>query len=683
MQRITLLAGLDAFRGYGLHLIEIVRALERRGIKPSIRAIQNNDGAMGSTVPTDVRKHLVTGVQPEPWEILLAPPVHAPTPGKKTCYLTMWESDELPVDYVNYVNAAEIVVVPSRFCAETFHRSGVKRPIYIVPLGVNTDVFKYRRMDMSGPTKFFAAGRTAHGRERKGLDAVIWSFLAAFPYDDGVRLLVKCHQDCQLPFISDPRVTLWREHQTDNVLAHTLGEATCFVSGATGEGWGLWQHQAMAVGRPVIAAVYGGLREFMGLGNCYPVDYLERPTNEGWCGKWACPDLGSMVEQMRWVHGNRQDAADVGRRAWQTVMDLTWERHCDELFYILGLQGALTQTEGVFFLPSLIQGDHNPRTAPSIPEQCRARGWKCEVMQVEKDPGKAVFNPTVAKDEDTGEVWIARHSDTTDGNRWNSKLVHLFPQVMYTEKALALTPPAEKGGPIQFLYEDIDIPISDGENIEDPRALFAGEQFAVSFTRCVGGKPPTQEIAFIDINWKITEVWHPRIGHNGTDVTNATYPEKNWVWFNHEGDWHVIYWLEPMQVYRVESGKPVGRWETNKFNPQWAHGIRHGGGSPTRIGDEYFGFCHSLMPWFSRNRSRYFISAYAFEAKPPFAMTRMARVPLLASEDIWRDNPCSCVICGGAILRNGVWTLAIGAKDEECIRVEIPHVDVLKTLDAV
>ena len=54
---------------------------------------------------------------------------------------TMMETRRLHPDYVIRCNCADEIVVPSRWCAEIFKESGVKRQISVVPLGVDTEIY--------------------------------------------------------------------------------------------------------------------------------------------------------------------------------------------------------------------------------------------------------------------------------------------------------------------------------------------------------------------------------------------------------------------------------------------------------------------------------------------------------------------------------------------------------------
>ncbi len=644
--RLTLIGEVNSLTGYGQHLIHTFRYLQNRGIHVSVRAISQTE-QHGAQVPGDIKEHLVHTRQPEEWELLIAPPHHVPTPGRKTVFFTMWESTRFPGPFVENTKKAETVIVPCEWNRECLRSSGVDRPIHIVPLGFDPAVFFKRPMPPELPVVFGAAGRTAHGRDRKGLDGVIRAFRAAFPYDEHVRLRIKCHPDCTLPEFNDKRIEVTRAHLPPARVADWLAGCHAFVSAATAEGWGLWQLQAMAIGRPVIAAVYGGLTEFMNEQNSLPLAYREGNCSENWDGLWALPDLEDMIRRMLAVHSDCLGATELGDIASRSVQHLTWDKSGDKLYYALQRSGALP-------FPTFCSRDGMRTT--SVIEQCNKNGWPVQKLEFETRKDEVIFNPSVVDLPDFGPTWFHRRSTCVGGlDRTESSIFSCCDQPFT---------PLECRSPIA-------LPGFPDDTFEDPRAIVHDGGVALSYTRVIKGSHPRQEIAFLDRNMKPTGGWCVPFGNN------CTRSEKNWVWFNHEGVWHFIHWLEPMRVVRVENGVAVKVYETNFHHKEWRYGVKHGGAPPTRIRDEYWSFCHSLLPWFGRDRSRYYIHAYAFKAAPPFNLTRISLVRLLESEDDVTASPCSCVIVGGAMFDGDTWTLAVGARDEQSLKIKIPHKDVL------
>lgn len=350
MKRLTLVASIDNISGYGLHAIQIARDLERlAGVHVAIRPITQK-AMFGVQIPPDIRQRFVNGPQPEPWEIVLSPPFFRPTPGKRTAYFTMWESTRIPPASADLLNRAEVVILPSSWGASCFSAAGVERTMRLVPLGIDTDVYHFRAKELaSEPARqgasvvFGTAGRMAHGGVRKGINEVIGLFQKAFPSEPDVLLRVKVHPDCQVDHPGDPRVEIKQAHLSDDQLADWFSGLDAFVSGARGEGWGLMQQQAMAVGRPVVCARFGGLAEFVTTGNSFCVPYAMGPAENAYkgCGHWALPDDQGFIDAMRAIYHEPHLAAVRGAQASRDVAHLSWENSNRQLVAVLEEFGAI------------------------------------------------------------------------------------------------------------------------------------------------------------------------------------------------------------------------------------------------------------------------------------------------------------------------------------------------------
>lgn len=343
MNRLTLLAPVNHYTGYGLHTIQIARDIERlSGAYVSVRATSTSE-AFGATIPADIRQRLVSGPQPEHWELLLHPPNFLPTPDKLTAYFTMWEATRLPPGGVNLLNRAEVVFTPSQWNASCFSACGVERPIRVVPLGINTGVFHYRPWPEPEPFVFGTAGRMAHGGVRKGINEVIDAFQAAFPCERDVRLKVKCWPDCPVKAVQDARIQITAAYLGEPQLADWFAGIHVFVSAARSEGWGLMQHQAMAVGRPVMSVDFGGVREFFRPELGYALPYELKPAQKGYagCGHWAQPSFDGLVESFRRAYEHRSEALEKGARSAAAVEGTDWSQANAVLVERLREVGAL------------------------------------------------------------------------------------------------------------------------------------------------------------------------------------------------------------------------------------------------------------------------------------------------------------------------------------------------------
>jgi glycosyltransferase involved in cell wall biosynthesis len=73
-------------------------------------------------------------------------PAHrfVPVPGKVNVLYSCWEVEAMAPEYAERMNRADIHVTPAEFSARTFRRYCPHKPVYVVPLGVDLDVYKYR-----------------------------------------------------------------------------------------------------------------------------------------------------------------------------------------------------------------------------------------------------------------------------------------------------------------------------------------------------------------------------------------------------------------------------------------------------------------------------------------------------------------------------------------------------------
>lgn len=242
----------------------------------------------------------------------------------------------------------------------------------------------------------------------------------------------------------------------------------------------------------------------------------------------------------------------------------------------------------------------------------------------------------------------------------------------------------------------ISMPGSESEHFEDPRCTVHDNTLWISACNFLVMGPNNsrwtgahQVICKVSNEWAGTERFDPVYGKNGPGLqANIGHPdnprdihEKNWLWFSHEGDLHMIYRAVPHEVSKwTNDVKFTGEeWKTEPVVNPWRFGELRGGCNPVRVGNEYWTFFHSSLPWDGKKR-QYYMGAYSFEAKPPFRMLRMTPRPLLAGStlDEWLPGKPPCVFPCGAIIRNGRWLVVGGSNDLSCFWYEIPHADLEK-----
>lgn len=263
--------------------------------------------------------------------------------GKRFIGYTVWETDGLPEHWPDILNKVDRILVPCRANAELVARSGVTRPVHVVPhirrndltpLATEDGVVLRQRMRI--PADHFVFYTIAVWNARKAVAELIDAFTRAFSAEDRVTLLVKTSARIKhAPTAGEPRARTEElaariveearratGRQTANVVIiaendisgsainaiHATGDA--YVSLTHGEGWALGAFDAATLGKPVIITGWGGQLDY--LGDDYPglVRYEMTPV-AGWrplpgyrpTQRWATADSRHAAELMRAVAG--------------------------------------------------------------------------------------------------------------------------------------------------------------------------------------------------------------------------------------------------------------------------------------------------------------------------------------------------------------------------------------------
>ena len=335
--------------GYALSTREILRALDRSGVRASYRYVYGAGTPFPVAEPETSGDYLLNVIAqrngtPATAVVYGQGDVFHRNLGRRKVGFTMLEVDGFPSEWVRQANRMDEVWVPTEFNRRGFLESGLKRPVHTIPLGVDPNYFHPGIKGFRNPSEEFVFLSNFEWGERKEPWLLLKAFNEEFSAGDPVRLVCKIIN-------RDPEVRVRQEivrlrlKESGGKLSfifnrefpyHQLGafyrSADCYVSAGRGEGWDMPLMEAMACGLPSIATDWGAHTEFVHEGIAYPLRVRRTvpavakcPYYEGF--SWAEPDPEHLRSLLREIYENRDEAARRGASAAREMAERwTWER---------------------------------------------------------------------------------------------------------------------------------------------------------------------------------------------------------------------------------------------------------------------------------------------------------------------------------------------------------------------
>jgi glycosyltransferase involved in cell wall biosynthesis len=183
--------------------------------------------------------------------------------------ITMHELDYLPEhkrDWIQILNRLDLIVTPTDWNREVWEREGVRTPIVVVPLGIDTEQY----FPVTGRCCTFLSVHENLGDEssRENWIDTLRAYCAAFTSEDDVRLLIKTWQweselfeearrevlgELGVDVHAAPPIDVVDEVLSAEDMRALYQRAWLFVKNANREGWSMPCTEAMACGTPVAA----------------------------------------------------------------------------------------------------------------------------------------------------------------------------------------------------------------------------------------------------------------------------------------------------------------------------------------------------------------------------------------------------------------------------------------------
>jgi GT2 family glycosyltransferase len=356
--------------GYALSSRELMLALDRHHVEMSYQYVYGPGTPFPLEEPQRSAPYMLNvirqrQIQPHQIQVVFGQgDVFQRNFGAYRIGFTMLETDGIPAEWVRQANLMDEVWVPSTFNVDSFRRSGVTRPLHVIPLGIdpdhfNPDITGYPLRDTFTFLSVFEWG------ERKAPEILLRAFNDEFSAAESVLLICRVLN-------RDGDINIAREVERMNLNDHggrivfSVNEvipyyqagalyrsADCFVLSTRGEGWGMPILEAMACGLPVIATDWSAQCDFMNHGNAYPVEVERLVPAEAKCPyykgfSWAQPSYEHLRAMMRHVFEHPDEARTKGLQAAAEVhAQWTWDQSAEKIMARLDAIGESNRHSGL------------------------------------------------------------------------------------------------------------------------------------------------------------------------------------------------------------------------------------------------------------------------------------------------------------------------------------------------
>lgn len=258
---------------------------------------------------------------------------------------TIFELDTFTKKEIHQLNSLDKLIVPTNWAKNVVQNNNITTPTYVVPLGVNTDIFKPEALPELDKTVFLVCGKF---EVRKFHDRISQVFLDAFRDEDDVLLLVCCDNQ----FLSTQelaaftskfnhnKIRLIPRVSTSSDFASLINSVHCVVLPSRAEGWNLPALEALACGKTLITTNYSAHTEFCNSENSLLVDIdsVEPAVDNKWFfgnGNWATigdKQIKQIKDYLRLVHENRKAGRlQLNQSGIETAKTYTWENATKKL----------------------------------------------------------------------------------------------------------------------------------------------------------------------------------------------------------------------------------------------------------------------------------------------------------------------------------------------------------------
>lgn len=275
--------------------------------------------------------------------------------------MTTFETDSIPNGWQVPMRSMDELWTHSHWGKQIFESVGIRRPIKVMPHGVDTDRFRPDVEPLDEMAQLRSEGRFVFGANfdwnpRKNPTALLNAYLQEFGPEDDVVLVIKSYH--QYPIsqsmdrirseVNSARVRLGKDASNSApivvvgdimpaaLMPRWYAGLDAYVVPSRGEGWGLSYTEAMSTGLPTIAVAWSGHTEFMNARNSVlindfklvPAQVSDRGAMAPYAGhRWADVDVDSLASHMRQVREGGEEIRKIAARARKDMVEKwSWSR---------------------------------------------------------------------------------------------------------------------------------------------------------------------------------------------------------------------------------------------------------------------------------------------------------------------------------------------------------------------
>jgi glycosyltransferase involved in cell wall biosynthesis len=330
--KVLLIADVDSPSGYSAHARELLKSLKRIDwITLGIRARKHDRVSVElSEEQREWYRELTMIEWDSPADVVIqfcTPELYLPTPSSYTIGLTQWETTSIPCvddpahpkdNWVRQMNnVCQEIWTSSSTAKKAFLETGVKRPVYVFPGPIDTDLYKpgLEELDIEGvnvdqegkkiPKELrpVTIGLIAQWTRRKNIEEWLLWVMSQFKPDKVVGVLktygnymgdeethaalkkIKKAREMVVG-LRGPPIALITEKFTDEEIARFFSSIDIYCSFSRGEGFGLPLAQAMSSECLVAHTGWSSVTDFLDDTCGYPLNYTMEPVTGMTYNRW-------------------------------------------------------------------------------------------------------------------------------------------------------------------------------------------------------------------------------------------------------------------------------------------------------------------------------------------------------------------------------------------------------------